>query len=246
MKNNSAVSGKARNHTQEKLLVLAGGFGTRLRTVVGDRPKPLADVHGKPFLDLLIQNWVGQGIRDFVFLLHHQSEQIGSHLNEIEGNELNGCQYVAVTEPTPMGTGGAVAYAVRKLRLRDPFLVANADTWLDTGILELSLCKAPAIAMVKMADSRRYGSLVVDENGCVSDFLEKSHDAASGWINAGLYHLDPQDFWSWNGAAFSMEQDLFPEFVAHGRLKAVPVDSEFIDIGVPDDYRRFLNWRKPQ
>ena len=114
--------------TEKKLLVLAGGFGTRLRTVVGDRPKPLADINGKPFLDLIIENWVTQGVRDFVFLLHYQSQQIISHLDKIKGNELNACRYITLTEPNPVGTGRAIANALRKLELRDSFLVANADT----------------------------------------------------------------------------------------------------------------------
>ena len=84
----------------------------------------------------------------------------------------------------------------------------------------------------------------MDQDGWVRNFLKENYGGASVRINAGLYHLERQDFVGWGRAAFSLEKDLFPKLVANGRLKAVPVDSEFIDIGVPDDYRRFLDWKK--
>lgn len=224
------------------LLVLAGGFGTRLKTAVSDVPKALAPVGGVPFLHFQIEHWVAQGLRSFVFLLHYQADQIVHYLQAQRAGILNGCKVNWVIEPEPMDTGGAVAHAIKELGLTEDFLMTNADTWLGEGIFELMQSAAPAIAVVNLADVSRYGQVHFDHAQRVSAFVEKNGQCAVGWINAGLCHLNAELFNNWGGQPFSLERDLFAALVQNRRLTAVPLQTDFIDIGVPADYHRFCRW----
>jgi D-glycero-alpha-D-manno-heptose 1-phosphate guanylyltransferase len=223
------------------LLVLAGGFGTRLRSAVGDVPKPLAPVSDKPFLRFLLERWVEQGVREFVFLLYHGADVIAAYLEQERSHLLRGCAVRTVVESAPMGTGGAIANAVRELGMKGSFAVANADTWLGTGVNALGAANAPAVGVVHVADTSRYGAVRVDGDQIVA-FEEKNAMARAGWINAGIYALNAADFASWNGGAFSIEAESFPRWAAAGRLGAVPLNTTFIDIGIPEDYQRFCRW----
>lgn len=225
-----------------RLLVLAGGFGTRLKTAVADVPKALAPIGNVPFLQLQLENWLAQGLRQFTFLLHHQADQIISFLKEQQDGLLDGCQVDWLIEPVPLDTGGAIAHAVKELELHDDFLMANADTWLGNGICEMTKSAAPAMAVVKLPNVSRYGQVHFDQRNNVTEFVEKNPQAASGWINAGLCHLSSDLFNNWHGAPFSLERDLFSHLVKNQRLKAVVLDTDFIDIGVPADYHLFCRW----
>jgi D-glycero-alpha-D-manno-heptose 1-phosphate guanylyltransferase len=141
---------------EPQLLVLAGGFGTRLRSAVSDVPKPLAPVAGQPYLAYLIDSWVAQGVRSMTFLLHHQADFIEEFVSELaRGDRLQGCEVRFLVEPEPLGTGGAVAYAVQQHGLTGSFLVSNADTWLGSGIAQVFAAKSPAIAVISVANTQR-------------------------------------------------------------------------------------------
>ena len=141
-----------------------------------------------------------------------------------------------------MGTGGAVAYAVEQRRLAGSFLVTNADTWLGTGIVEVSQSSAPAMAIVERRDAARYGLVQVDLQQRVTAFREKSHNHGGGWINAGLYQLNAASFQNWDHLPFSLERLVLPAMVVTGKLQAIALRTDFIDIGVPEDYLRFCRW----
>lgn len=239
-----ALSGDGSNAgtTPMKLLVLAGGFGTRLSSVVTDVPKPLAPVCSRPFLYLQLQHWIDQGLMSFVFLLHHQAELIVDFLSDERDDLLRGCDVRWLIEPTPLGTGGAVAYAVEQLNIDGEFLVTNADTWLGSGVAELLTVGSPAIAVVKVEHAGRYGSVRLDSEMHVTDFVEKSSTSEPGWINAGLCRLNAKLFENWNHQPFSLEAQSFPAWAAAGSLRAVPLATDFIDIGIPDDYFRMCRW----
>ena len=225
-----------------KMLVLAGGFGTRLKTAVADVPKALAPVGGVPFLQLQIERWLAQGLREFVFLLHHQADQVIAFLQTQQDGPLKDCHVDWIIEPMPMDTGGALAHAVRTLDLNSDFLMTNADTWLGGGIRELMQFAAPAMAVVNLTDVSRYGQVHFDHEKRVTAFTEKNDQCATGWINAGLCHLSADLFKNWDGQPFSLERNLFFTLVLNRRLTAVPLQTDFIDIGVPDDYYRFCRW----
>lgn len=225
-----------------KLLVLAGGFGTRLKEEVSDVPKALAPVGAYPFLRLQLENWLDQGVNDFIFLLHHQAELIVDFLEAQKTNLLQHCRVTYLVEPSPMDTGGAVALAVAELGLTKSFLVTNADTWLGNGICQLMQEEAPAMAVVKIQDNARYGQVVFDEHRVIQKFCEKTALSKTGWINAGLYKFSVASFSGWDGNPFSLERDLFKRLSQERRLSVVCLETSFIDIGVPDDYLRFCRW----
>lgn len=224
---------------QQTLLILSGGFGTRLKSVVSAVPKPLAPVNDHPFLYYQIKNWTRQGLRKFIFLLYNQSELIIDFLEAEREGILKNCDVNWIVEPEPMGTGGAIAYCIKQLKLRGDFLVTNADTWLGTGIAEISQSRAPAMAVINVENSERYGSVQMSGDRIVS-FLEKSSTAASGWINAGLCRLDSDSFKKIKQNVFSLEQIVFPELAQSGKLNGVKLSTDFIDIGIPEDYFRFI------
>ena len=229
-----------------KLLVLAGGFGTRLQSVVSEVPKALAPVGNVPFLHLQIEHWIDQGIDTFIFLLHHHADSIIDYLKQEQSGLLKACNVQWLVEPTPMGTGGAVAYAVEELLITGNFLVTNADTWLGTGCKDLYRAEAPSIAVVEMTDASRYGLVNLDDKNQITAFYEKCNSNGVGWINAGLCHLNADIFTDWNHLPFSLEQVSFPALSATGKLKAVPLKTDFIDIGIPDDYFNFCRWIKSE
>jgi len=176
------------------------------------------------------------------FLLHHQADLIEAFLSsQRREGRLRGCEVRTLIEPRPLGTGGAVAYAVRQFSLTDSFLVTNADTWLGTGIQQLSTTELPAMAIVQVEHAERYGSVRIEQDKVVA-FEEKQNSAAAGWINAGLYHLHADLFRNLDDQPFSLERELFPTLVAAGRLQSVPLKTDFIDIGIPEDYFRFCRW----
>jgi NDP-sugar pyrophosphorylase family protein len=225
-----------------KLLVLAGGFGTRLKSVVAEVPKALAPVGDLSFLHLQIEHWKLQGLKSFAFLLYHQADLIIEFLKVEQNGLLKNCEVQWLVEPTPLDTGGALAYAIEQLNITGDFLVANADTWLGAGIKELWQASSPAMAVVNVADTERYGTVKLNGEGVVTAFFEKNASTGAGWINAGLSHLHVDLFKDWDHQPFSLERKKFSEWVSLGILKAVPLKEAFIDIGIPDDYFRFCRW----
>jgi D-glycero-alpha-D-manno-heptose 1-phosphate guanylyltransferase len=221
------------------LLVLAGGFGTRLQSVVSDVPKPLAPVHGKPFLSFLLNNWQQAGVRDFVFLLHHKADLIETYLTQTFATpEFAQCNFKIVVEPEPLGTGGSIANALNKIRFIGDFIAVNADTWLPDGMEMMLSAPAPSMAITHVANCNRYGK-VVSQNSVITAFEEKKPQSESGWINAGLYRLNSQLLESWTEGAMSLEATILPNLVKSGKMRAVQCDCDFIDIGVPEDYEYF-------
>ena len=132
--------------------------------------------------------------------------------------------------------------AVNVLNITEPFMVINADTWLGSGFEQLSLSSPNSIAAVSVKDCSRYGTLVVID-GKIERFLEKKPTYGHGLINAGLYHLSPDIFnQALDDTTFSLETDIFPSVVDRGMLSAIEINTDFIDIGVPEDYLRFCRW----
>lgn len=225
------------------LFVLAGGFGTRLQSVVSAVPKPLAPAGGQPFLEHLVRHWVSQGVKEFIFLLHYEAHQIERCLSLLNKQpEYRDITFRFVKEDTPLGTGGAILNAMQTVSPKNGFLVANADTWLGGGLANVASMNGPAIAAVKVENNQRYGSLML-EGDLVAEFIEKVDASGSGYVNSGLYHLVPNVFDGFRtGACFSIENDVFPRLAQNKNLAVVRLEHEFIDIGVPEDYAKFCEW----
>lgn len=225
------------------LLVLAGGFGTRLQSIVSDVPKPLAPVCGKPFITYLIDHWMIQGVNDFIFLLHYKSQQIIDILDDLScRDDFSNITLRVIVENTPLGTGGAILNAINHFNIVGGFFVANADTWLGSGIKQLANSKISTIAAVNVPDTKRYGLLRFEGNK-ITAFEEKLTTKNSGYVNSGLYYLLPEAFSEFKlGSIFSIESEVFPKLVFHRQLEAVRINSRFIDIGIPEDYIKFCKW----
>lgn len=217
-------------------IVLAGGFGTRLAHVVPDVCKPMAPVAGRPFLRFVMDQLAANGVERAVVADGYRKEQIEDYF----GGFYRGMDVVYSPEDEPLFTGGAVKQALTRCE-GDWMFVMNGDTWLDVdfGAMEAVADKAPetvkaVIAVKRMRDFERYGTVDVDASGMITAFHEK-RPCAEGLINAGVY-LIRRDALASMPRKFSLENDWFEKVVSSGVLRAVECDGDFIDIGVPEDY----------
>lgn len=229
------------NSTNTPIIVLAGGFGTRLKSELGNLPKALADINGKPFIEILLNNLISNGFRNFIFSLYYKSNQIIDFLDVFKKNLSTSCKFQYVVEPKALGTGGAVAYVVSRLKLKDELFVINSDTWIGSGHQEISLQNYNTIGLIEMDDCSRYGKVVIDIDNFILSFLEKDKMKSKGLINAGIYRLKSSLFYNWNKQPFSIENSLFPFLVKNKQLKGIKLDTTFTDIGIPEDYKKFKN-----
>jgi D-glycero-alpha-D-manno-heptose 1-phosphate guanylyltransferase len=228
----------------QTLAVLAGGFGTRLNEVINSLPKALAPIGSTPFLEIQMRNWKQQGIKSFLFLLHHQANQIIDFLHRAKGSFCSDCNIDWVVESKPLGTGGSVVHGLKMFGLQGDFLLTNADTWLDSNFELLGASTSPSILVVKVPNCSRYGSIEFDASKKVLQVREKQEIAQAGWINAGLYHLNSELFRNFDESPMSLERELFPTLVERGALNVVCGTGKFLDIGVPDDYFKFCDYAK--
>jgi NDP-sugar pyrophosphorylase family protein len=220
-------------------VLLVGGRGTRLQSVVSSAPKPMAAVGKQSFLELLVQQLQTQGIRRLIMCSGYLAEQIEQKFGD--GRDWD----VSITysrEQQPMGTGGALKLAQQQLHRSTDFLVMNGDSFLECDFTELVAFhrkqKALAsMAIVRVEDAGRYGTVRVDAAGRVNGFTEKTGAGAPGLINAGVYVFNREIFNYLPEAPSSLEKDLFPRVLEHG-VYAKEQSGMFIDIGTPEDYAR--------
>ena len=221
----------------DEAIVLAGGFGTRLRGIVDDVPKPLAPVAGRPFLAWVLDRLAAGGMRRCILATGYLSDVIEQRI----GARWQGMEIAYSVEPEPLGTGGAIRLAATRLQ-GDAAHVLNGDTWLeyDPVALEDTARAAGAsmtIALARVDDVARYGAVDID-NGRVTGFREKG-ESGPGWINAGCYFLGADALAALPARdAFSFEQDVLQPRVQARAVAAFTATAGFIDIGVPEDYAR--------
>lgn len=217
-------------------IVLAGGFGTRLAHVVPDVCKPMAPVAGRPFLRFIMDQLAAAGFDRAVVADGYRREQIEGFF----GPAYRGMAIEYSPEETPLFTGGAVKRALGMCD-SDWVFVLNGDTWLDVDFeaMEAAAVNVPdsvaaVIAVKRMRDFERYGTVDVDADGYLIAFHEK-RPCEEGLINAGVYLLR-RDALNSMPEKFSLESDYFEYVVGNGELRAVECPGGFIDIGVPEDY----------
>lgn len=220
----------------EEAIVLVGGLGTRLRSVLTDLPKPLAPVNGRPFLAHLLDQLASEGLRRVVLATGYLAEKVEQSI----GHRWAGMDITYSRETEPLGTGGAILLAARMLQGEGVHL-ANGDTFLRYDLQELEHVVHASdaklgIALANVEDVGRYGAVQVSGNR-VTSFLEKGGHGA-GLINAGSYFLTASGVENLpaDDGAYSFEtRVLLPEAMS-GQLAAYQDTRDFIDIGVPDDY----------
>ncbi len=218
-------------------IVLAGGLGTRLHSVVNDLPKPMAPVHGRPFLALVLDQLVDAGFTTIILAVGYRNETIRAHF----GNGYRDVVLRYSVESEPLGTGGAIRLACSHAHARDVF-VLNGDTYLELDFRAMLDAHVRAAASFSMAichlpDVERYGVLELDD-GIVRAFCEKGC-SGPGWINGGTYILGTElRARLQSDGAFSFEHDVLVPEVGRIRPLAFRASGLFIDIGIPEDYLR--------
>lgn len=222
-------------------IILAGGFGKRLRDAIGETPKPMAPIGETTFIDYQIGNLVSRGISNFIFTLHYKAEHLKSYLGKINKIYHPQSRFEYVIEDKPLGTGGAIKNALNKLQIQDNVLVTNADTWVSGGINKLLFSKENTIALSQNRNTNRYGRVEMEKNGLIRKFYEKDETNLPGLVSVGIYHLDVNPIRGFSKHSFSLENDYFPELVKAKKLFGLDIKAEFIDIGVPREYSEFKN-----
>lgn len=221
----------------DEVIVLVGGLGTRLRSVVPDLPKPLAPVAGRPFLAWLLDAFAVAGMRRAILATGYRSELVEDAI----GRRWQGMEVGYSHEDSPLGTGGAVRQAATRVA-GDGVHLANGDTFLryDPHALEAAARAAGCpmgIALARVDDIGRYGAVEVGA-GKVAGFREKG-GSGPGLINAGSYFLTAEALQRLpREAAWSFEERVLVPWSAEGKVAAFEATSGFIDIGVPEDYAR--------
>jgi len=217
-------------------IVLAGGFGTRLRQVVADVPKPMAPIAGRPFLEILLGSLERKGFARVVLSLGFMAEKISDHF----GARFAGMDVAYVVEDAPLGTGGAIRLALDACT-QDHVFVFNGDTYLDLEVQSLEqrwqAKRHQVVVGRQVPDTTRYGRLVVD-GGCITGFAEKGI-SGPGLINAGCYVLAADALARFPlNQPFSIETDYLVPEVTSGTVDVFVTEGMFIDIGIPEDYAR--------
>ncbi len=218
-------------------VILAGGFGTRIKHLLSDLPKPMAPVNGKPFVEWVVRYLAAQGIRNVILSTGHLAETVAQHFTP---QPVKNVRVTCVPETTPLGTAGGFLHAARSAE-KNPtaWLVLNGDSLVVAPLDKLfaSLDQPEiegAILGVPMADASRFGTLSQNANGDLTGFNEKKSGA--GNINAGVYLFRDTTLKKFPAKMpLSFETDVFPTLIASGvRLKTVLSAAPFIDIGTPE------------
>jgi len=218
-----------------QVLILAGGFGTRLKSVVQDLPKPMATIANKPFLEYLISFLKAQNFKNITLLTGYKSELIQNYFQDGKNFGIN---MTYSHEDQPLGTGGALAQAMRSFP-KSHYLVLNGDSFFSMKLCQLLINQDAmiSIALRKVDDISRYGGVELDQNNKIISFYEKNQNGGPGLINAGIYLFKKEVlnyFPKQNN--FSIEQDIFAKLAHQNLIFGVKSEGHFIDIGLPESF----------
>jgi NDP-sugar pyrophosphorylase family protein len=226
--------------------ILAGGFGTRLQSVLSDTPKVLAEVSGKPFLAYILEHLARAGFRSAVICTGYMADKV----RDCFGDAYGSLRLTYSREDKPLGTGGALRLALPCVS-SDAILVMNGDSYIDvdlTAYVAWFLQKEARVALLlaKVSDTGRYGAVTVDRDDRIVTFDEKGKSSGPSWINAGIYLMKkslaasiPAD------RPYSLEHELFPSLEGK-ELLGYRCRAPFIDIGTPESYARADSFFAPR
>lgn len=222
--------------TSIRVLILAGGLGTRLRPAIGTTPKAMAEVAGRPFLAHLLDRVARDGFRHVALLTGYGAEVIAEYFGP--GHD-RGLEIAYSPEPEPLGTGGALRLAASRFP-DERFVVMNGDSLFSIPLhslidAHLDAAALATLALAQASEPGRFGGVERDADGRVRRFVEKGAAMAGGLVNAGIYVIERSVLTTIpSGRAVSLEREVFPALVGEG-LYAFPFDGPLVDIGVPRD-----------
>lgn len=223
----------------KEALVLAGGLGTRLKNVVQDRPKPMALINGRPFLEYLLDFLMHSGVKKVILAVGYKKEYIKDHF----GTTYKNLSIIYSEEDEPLGTGGAIKKALTLIEQKD-FFILNGDTYFKINLksffgLHKEKKSILSTALKFTKNSQRYGTVMIDDENKIIGFEEKGK-SSEGLINGGIYIASKKILGILNELPekFSFEKDFLEKFYHNFVFYGFPFDEYFIDIGVPEDYER--------
>jgi NDP-sugar pyrophosphorylase family protein len=221
-------------------IILAGGLGSRLRQVVHDRPKVLANVCGRPFLDYVLTWLAGQGVQKVILSVGYLAEQVIEFGGDGYRWELE-IEYSR--EQTPLGTAGALRLASQALD--QSFLAMNGDTLYLADLHRLveehqRMQRLGTIGLLHLPEGQARGCVETGEDGLIHQFREKPPQNAPALVNGGIYLLEPQALAGIEpGQPASLEMEIFPALAAKGQLAGLVQEAYFVDIGIPESLQAF-------
>ena len=225
-------------------IILAGGKGTRLSSIVNDRPKPLADVGNRPLLEIIMELLRGKGITHFVLSTGYKSEMIESHF----GDNFKSVPISYAKEIEPLGTGGALMNSRQKINATAPFLLVNGDTLFDANISSLAKAHTKAtadvsVSLFKADQDDRYGFVKVDNSNNISEIgARKAAVGQPAIAGTFIISFEALNNLSIPDGFFPLEAGVFKTILdAGGRLLGIMSESSPIDIGTPRDYLYLQN-----
>ncbi len=225
-------------------IILAGGFGTRLKSLGLDVPKPMVPVEETPFLKYVMNFLLQNGVQTCVLSVGYKWEKIKNHF----GEEFKEIPLIYSVEDKPLGTGGAIRESLNYCK-QDNVLVVNGDTFFEVDLKEMfdyhkNLNSNFTIASKLVKDLSRYGRIIEDDRGKIIDFEEKQ-GSGKGLINGGIYCLSKEYFLSNSPTGnFSLEKDFLGRWVKEANYYTFKSSGYFIDIGLPEDYLLVQNKNK--
>ncbi|MCC3571004.1 MAG: nucleotidyltransferase family protein [Microcoleus sp. PH2017_40_RAT_O_B] len=231
-------------------VILAGGLGTRLRSVVADRPKVMAEVRGQPFLTYLLEHLAQAGFKHTVLCTGYLGEQVKATF----GDTYSSLHLQYSQEFSPLGTAGALRLAL-PLFQSEQVVAINGDSFCNANLRDFWTWYRDrkdakgALLLTEVPDTKRYGRVQVDPSGQVLKFEEKGGTEGAGWINAGIYLLERRLLSTIpKSCAVSLETEMFPAWIGQG-LYGYCSQGRFLDIGTPESYAiadNFLSVRSPK
>jgi len=213
-------------------VILMGGFGSRLKSVSGDTPKPMVEVGGRPFVYHLLEKLEKAGCQRIVLSLHYQADNIKKKI--LDDSPVD-CELVFVVEDSPRGTGGGIKLAAQYITEKN-FIALNGDTYCEIDYLDFfqkSQGNDLVISGVIVEEGERYGSLNFDSNYNLLSMTEKG-TKGSAVINSGTYFIRKSAIIDFSESKFSFEEYFIPCMI--NSTKVYIFEGNFIDIGIPDDY----------
>jgi len=230
-----------------KAIILAGGLGTRLREAVSNTPKPMAPVNGQPFLKHQLDYWINQGINHFVL----STGYLHDHISNFFGYNYRNASIEYSVEDQPLGTGGGLLLAASKYALNEDFLLLNGDTYFEVDLsklIEFSEEKNSSItfSLFKTTDKDRFMGVEINPEGKIAQLKAPRPEDESILANGGIYWiknehlLNPDTLKHFPLASkASLEDEIFPYLLSKNTsFFGLEFDEQFIDIGVPEDYRK--------